>query len=199
MKKSIHILLIVFSFLVYTGQQAHSAATEWKFDPIHSNFYFDIDHTYATVRGFFEDYSGTFLFDPDNLKESKIVFKIKTKSINTNERKRDNHLRTEEFFDVKKYPLMTFESKKIKKAGGNKYLVDGDLTIKDVTKPIALYLTYSGMKENPLQPKETVAGFESRLTINRFDYHVGPGKYYKMGVVGKDVVILVSLEMVRKD
>ena len=199
MKKSIYMLLIVFSLLVFTGQQAHSAATEWKFDTIHSNFYFDIDHTYATVRGFFEDYSGTFHFDPDNPKGSKIVFKIETKSINTNERKRDNHLRNEDFFDVKNYPLITFESKKITKTGGNKYLVDGDLTIKDVTKPITLFLTYFGMKENPVRPGETIAGFETGLTIDRLEYKVGNGKFYKMGVVGKDVVILVSLEMVRQD
>jgi polyisoprenoid-binding protein YceI len=192
-------VFIVFSLLFFTGQQVQAAATEWNFDPIHSNFYFDVNHTYAAVRGFFENFSGTFLFDPDNLQESKMVFKIETKSINTNERKRDNHLRTEEFFDVKNYPGMTFTSKKITKAGGNKYLVDGDLTIKDVTRPITLYLTYFGMKENPLQPKETVAGFESRLTIDRLEYHVGTGKYYKMGVVGKDVVILLTLEMVRKD
>lgn len=199
MKKNSAVWFLVFSFLFLSGRPVQSAVTEWRLDPIHSNFYFDVNHTYATVRGFFEDYSGSFLFDPDNLEESKMVFKIETKSINTNERKRDNHLRTAEFFDVKKYPLMTFESKKITKAGGNKFLVDGDLTIKDVTRPITLYLTYYGMKKNPLQPKETIAGFESRLTIDRLDYHVGTGKYYEMGVVGKDVAILVTLEMVRND
>ena len=110
--------------LIFTGQQAHSAATEWKFDTIHSNFYFDIDHTYATVRGFFEDYSGTFRFDPNNLKESKIIFKINTKSINTNERKRDNHLRNEEFFDVKKYPLPS--EKEGQKSGIKRFLIVSD-------------------------------------------------------------------------
>ncbi len=198
MKKSIHILFSVLSLLFFSTLQVQAAATEWSFDKKHSNFYFDIEHTYSTVRGFFEDYSGTFHFDSGNLKESKIVFKIETKSINTNERKRDSHLRNEDFFDVKKYPLITFESKKITKAGGNKYLVDGNLTIKDVTKPITLFLTYFGMKENPLRPGETIAGFESRLTIDRLEYNVGNGKFYKMGVVGKDVVILVTLEMVRQ-
>lgn len=199
MKKNLCNLLIVLSVIFLGSQYAAAAATEWKLDPIHSNFYFDVDHTYATVRGYFKDFSGTFHFDADNLKESKMVFKIKTKSINTNERKRNNHLRTDEFFDVKKYPLITFVSKNIQHAGGDKYLVEGDLTIKDVTKAITLYLTYFGKKTNPLQPKETVAGFEAGLKINRFDYHVGPGKYYDMGVLGKDVNILITLEVLRSN
>jgi polyisoprenoid-binding protein YceI len=198
MKKSIQLVFVFFSFILFTGQQTQAAATVWKIDPIHSNFYFEIDHTYAVVRGYFKKFSGTFLFDENNLQESKIVFKIKAKSINTNERKRNSHLRTDEFLDVRKYPQIMFESKRIKHIGGNQYLVEGDLTIKDVTKTISFPLTFFGMKQNPLEPKEILAGFAARLTINRMNYHVGTGKFYEMGVVGKDVDILVTLEVNRK-
>lgn len=198
MKKSIKLFFILFSFIFLTGQNVQGEPTKWKIDPIHTNFYFAVDHTYAIVRGYFEDIAGTFLFDEKNLKESKIAFQIKAKSINTNERKRNNHLRTDEFLDVKKYPLIRFESKSIKHDKGNQYLVEGDLTIKDVTKTLTIPLTYLGMKQNPLEPKEMVAGFESHLTLNRLDYHVGTGKYYEMGVVGKDVDILVTIEVGRK-
>lgn len=199
MKKNFTLLFLVFSLLFIPGRPFQAAAAEWEFDPIHSNFYFEIDHTYATVRGFFEDFSGTFRFAPDNLEESRIIFKVRTKSIDTNQRKRDNHLRTDEFFNVKKYPLMVFESNKISKSGEAEYKVEGELTIKDVTRDVILDMNYLGMQDNPLEPGQTIAGFESRLTLDRFDYNVGTGRFYDMGVVGREVDILVTLEMVRQD
>ncbi|MFW5906465.1 MAG: YceI family protein, partial [Desulfobia sp.] len=92
-----------------------------------------------------------------------------------------------------------FKSREITKAGDSEYEIDGELTIKDVTRSVTLNLHYSGMQENPLEPGQTIAGFESRLTIDRFDYNVGTGKFYEMGVVGRDVDILITLEMVRED
>lgn len=198
MKKSLSILVVVFSLILIGGNQIHAAVPEWKFDPDHSRFYFTIDHIYSKVIGYFEDFSGTFYFDPDNLEKSKINIEIKAKSINTNIRKRDNHLRSDDFFEVKKYPLITFESKSISLKEGNQYDVQGDLTIKDVTKSLVLPLTYFGTRDNPLQKGEVVAGFETRFSLNRLDYHVGSGKFYQMGVVGKNVDITVSLEMLRQ-
>jgi polyisoprenoid-binding protein YceI len=197
MRKGLSILVIVISLMLMGGQQTQAAAPEWKFDPTHSRFYFNIDHIYAKVIGYFEDFSGIFYFAPDNLEESRIHIEIKAKSINTNIRKRDNHLRTDDFFAVKKYPLITFVSKRISHKEGNQYEVEGDLTIKDVTNSLVLPLTYFGTRDNPLQKGEVVAGFETRFTLNRLDYHVGSGKFYEMGVAGKDVDITVSLEMLR--
>jgi polyisoprenoid-binding protein YceI len=88
-------------------------------------------------------------------------------------------------------------SKRISHKEGNQYEVEGDLTIKDVTKSLVLPLTYFGTRDNPLQKGEVVAGFETRFTLNRLDYHVGSGKFHEMGVAGKDVDITVSLEMLR--
>jgi polyisoprenoid-binding protein YceI len=197
MKKNLIILVLVFSLVLLGGQQASAAATAWQFDTAHSRFYFTIDHIYAKVIGYFEDFSGTVHFDRDNLQESSFNIEIKTKSINTNIRKRDNHLRSDDFFEVKKYPLISFVSKGITHKGGDQYEVEGDFTMKDVTKTIVLPLTYFGARDNPLKEGQVVAGFETRLTVNRLDYHVGSGKFHQMGVAGKDVDITVSLEMVR--
>ena len=92
---------------------------------------------------------------------------------------------------------MTFKSSRVSHAGGNKYILEGKMTIKDVTKDMVLEFIYWGQKENPFKKKEMVAGFNSRLKINRLDYHVGDGKFYEMGVVGKDVDFLITLEMIR--
>jgi len=189
---------IMLIMLISTGlQYANAAEKEWKFDTTHSRFYFTVDHIFAKVIGFFEDFSGTFIFDPENLAESRIDIEIKAASINTNIRKRDDHLRSDDFFAVSKYPLIIFKSKRITHTGGDRYEVTGDFTIKDVTQEVVLDLKYFGTKDNPLKEGEIVGGFETGIIIDRLAYHVGSGKYYMMGVTGKDVAILVSLEMLR--
>ena len=197
MKNLIFILSFVFTMIFTVVQNAPAAAQEWDFDKAHSRIYFTVDHIFAKVIGLFEDYSGTFHFDADNLQESVIDIQIKAKSINTNIRKRDNHLRADDFFAVGKYPLITFKSRGITHKTGNQYEVEGDFTMKDVTKTLVLPLTYFGTKANPLKKGQLVAGFETKISIDRLDYHVGSGKFYQMGVAGKDIDILVSLEMLR--
>lgn len=197
MKKTICIP-VLFILLITGMQYAYSAEKAWNFDTAHSRFYFTVDHIFAKVIGFFEDYSGTFIFDPDNLAGSRIDIAIEAKSINTNIRKRDNHLRSDDFFAVRNYPLITFKSKRITHKEGDLYEVTGDFTIKDVTQEVVLEMKYFGTKDNPLKEGEVVAGFETRLSIDRLNYHVGTGKFYAMGVTGKDIMLLVSLEMLRE-
>ncbi len=192
------IISIIVSLLIFTADYASAEAPEWKFDTAHSRFYFDIDHIFVKVRGHFSDYSGKFFFSPANLNESSINIKIKTKSIDTGITKRDNHLRTGDFFDVKRYPLITFKSTEIVHKQGNMYLVSGNLTIKDVTRTVRLPMKYFGTTPNPFNPNEIVAGFVTRLTIDRFDFNVGSGKFYNMGVAGKDVHITIALEMLHE-
>jgi polyisoprenoid-binding protein YceI len=150
------------------------------------------------VRGQFEDYAGTFLFDPANLAQSKFDIDVKVKSVNTNNRKRDNHLRSDDFLSAGEYPVMTFRSTRIQALEGRRYSVEGKLTIKDVTKDVVVPFVFYGIKDNPFDKEQAVAGFEASFTIDRLEYHVGSGKFYEMGVVGKDVTITVSLEMIRK-
>ncbi|KPK36131.1 MAG: hypothetical protein AMK70_03440 [Nitrospira bacterium SG8_35_1] len=192
MKKTVLLLLFV---LVLGPLQA--AAQQWNLDTVHTNFYFDVKHTYATVRGQFMDFSGDVYFDPDNPGKSRFDFVIKVDSVDTKVGKRDTHLRSPDFFDTTKYPLMTFRSSKVTDGGDNTYIAEGKLTIKDVSRDVALEFVYHGQKDNPLKPGEIVAGLDARLTIDRLAYHVGDGKFYKMGVVGKDVDILLTLELLR--
>jgi polyisoprenoid-binding protein YceI len=189
------ILLMLLVFLVIGPERG--LAQQWQLDPVHTNFYFEIRHIYAAVRGQFTEFTGEVYFDPDNPAKSKFNFVIKVDSVDTKISKRDTHLRSPEFFDTGKYPLMTFTSSKVSYAGENKYIVEGILTIKDVSKDLALDFIYNGQKENPVKRGETVAGLDSRLTIDRLEYHVGDGKFYDLGVVGKDVDILITLEMLR--
>lgn len=193
MKRIIYLILS----LLLLGQ-THVMAQEWKIDPIHTGILFEVKHIYSTVRGHFPDFTGDVFFDPDNLEKSKFDFVVKVDSINTNNGKRDNHLRSDDFFSASKYPVMTFKSTRVSHAGGNKYVLEGKMTIKDVTKDMMLEFIYWGQKENPFKKNEIVAGFDTRFNINRLDFHVGDGKFYKAGVVGKDVDILITLEAFRK-
>ena len=197
MKKYIGSLLVVFSLVLLVGQPLHAAPPVWQIDKVHSGFFFDSKHIFSTVRGYFEDFSGEFRFSADNLAESTINFKVKVKSILTNSPKRDQHLRSPDFFDEKKYPYMTFTSSKITHDGGDKYSVAGTMTIKDVSTDFVLPMTYHGEKTNPSNPKQIVAGFNAELTINRLAYHVGDGRFYEMGLIQKEVDITISLEMIR--
>ena len=191
--KKIVLLLLFFIALA----PLHAAAQQWHLDTVHTNFFFDVKHTYATVRGQFMDFSGDVYFDPDNPEKGRFDFDIKVNSVDTKVGKRDTHLRSPDFFDAAKYPLITFKSARVASAGDNKYIVEGTLTIKDVSRDLALEFVYHGQKENPLKPGEIVAGLDTTLTIDRLEYHVGDGKFYKMGVVGKDVDILFTLELLR--
>lgn len=192
MKKIVLMLL----FLLALGP-FQALAQQWNIDQVHTNFYFDIKHTFSTVRGQFMGFTGDVFFDPNNPAKSKFDFVIKVDSVDTKVGKRDTHLRSPDFFDAAKYPVMTFKSSRVSQAGENKYKVEGTLTIKDVSKDIALEFVYHGQKENPLKKGEIVAGLDTKLTIDRLAYHVGDGKFYKMGVVGKDVDVLFTLELLR--
>lgn len=192
MKKTLYFLL----FLILMAP-VQVMAGNWQIDTAHSNFFFEVRHTYAAVRGQFGTFSGEVIFDPASIEKSRFDFTIQVASIDTRIAKRDTHLMTPDFFDEKKYPEITFRSNRVTKAEEDKYIVDGKLTIKNVTKDLSLVFNYHGQKENPLKPDEFVAGFDTNLSIDRLEYGVGDGKFYSMGVVGKDVDILVTLELLR--
>ena len=192
--KRILFALLLLSTLV----PLQASAQQWQLDAVHTNFFFAVKHTYATVRGQFMDFSGDVYFDPDNPAKSRFDFVIKVNSVDTKVSKRDTHLRSPDFFDAAKYPEITFKSSRISRGGDNIYIVEGTLTIKDVSRDLALEFVYHGQKENPLKAGEIVAGLDTTLTIDRLEYHVGDGKFYKMGIVGKDIDILFTVELLRE-
>ena len=189
-------LVFLFFFLVAIPCQAEGL--QWKIDPVHTNFYFEVRHTYAAVRGRFSDFAGEVFFDPDKPEKSRFAFVIKAASVDTRVVKRDTHLRSPDFFDAARYPLITFTSTRVLAAGPDRYIAEGTLSIKDVTRKVSLAFDYHGQRENPLKKGEIVAGLDTVLRINRLEYHVGDGRFYKMGVVGRDIDILVTLELLRE-
>jgi len=189
-------LFLVFLLLAGTTQ---AAGHRWQIDPAHSGIYFGVKHIYSTTNGFFEDFEGTVHFDPKDLEKSNFDFTVKVKSINTHNRKRDGHLRSDDFFSVGKYPDMTFKSTRIVHKEGNRYVVEGRLAVKDVVKNVGIPFVFFGSRAHPFNPKETVAGFEARFTIDRLAYHVGSGKFLKMGVVGRTVDIVILMEVTRSN
>lgn len=196
MKKAFLIFVLLFLLSLPTGR-AYAEIETWDIDKAHSGVYFDIRHTYATVRGQFEEYSGSVKFDPGHLNVGSVEFEVETKSVNTGIPNRDNHLRSDEFFAVNKHPLMTFRSTAVRQKEGNQYLLEGILTIKGITMKITVPMTYFGTRENPLKNGQQVSGFEARFSIDRLDFGVGPGKYANMGVIGKKVDILIALEVLK--
>jgi polyisoprenoid-binding protein YceI len=196
MKQVIKTMIFLVAAVLFSGF-AQAAPVEWNIDKAHSNFYFDIRHIFSTIRGGFDGFTGKINIDSDKPEASSVTFDIEVKSVNTGISQRDNHLRTKDFFDAGEYPLMKFKSTSVKKVEGNKYVMTGDFTIKDVTKTIEVPFTYLGVKDNPSKQGELVAGFDALFTIDRLAYNVGDGRFYKMGLIDKDVKIFISLELTK--
>ena len=193
MKKSLFALTL--AVLLLFGQNASAAARAWELDTDHSNVYFSIEHIYAKVQGRFAAIAATVHFDPANLKESRFDFEIKVDSIDTGINQRDDHLRSADFFASSDHPLITFTSNAVTAAGEGVYQVAGTLTVKGKSRDLVLPLTLAGVKDHPTTPGKQVAGFNGRLSVDRLALGVGDGKFYKMGLLGKDVDVLVTLEL----
>jgi polyisoprenoid-binding protein YceI len=160
----------------------------------HSNIYFSIDHIYSKVQGRFREVQTQIAFDPAHLDQSRFSFTIKVDSVDTGVPKRDKHLVSADFFDAGSFPLITFTSTAITETGNGVYNVAGTLTVKGETHDLTLPLTLNGIKDHPAASGKEVIGFNGRLTLDRLTLKVGTGKFYKMGLVGKDVDVLVTIE-----
>ncbi|MCF8026818.1 MAG: YceI family protein [Desulfobacteraceae bacterium] len=196
MKKLILPALLLFLAMASIGS-ARTQADGWQIDKAHSNIYFNIRHTFAVVRGQFDDFTGVVGFHPDRIEDGHVEFKADVASINTGIDQRDAHLRTADFFDAEKFAFMAFKSSRIRHVKDDQYILEGELTVKGVSKQVEIPFAYLGMRENPMDPKQMVAGFEADFHINRLDYNVGSGKFADMGVVGKTVDITVTIEMLK--
>ena len=192
------VILSVILSLLFVGQSAFGAARSWDMDKAHSNVFFSIDHIFSKVQGHFNEFSTVVNFDPANLQESKLVFEIKSASINTNIAKRDKHLQSADFFDAAKFPVIRFESTSITDAGNGVYDVVGKLTVKGAEYDLTLPLILAGIKDHPAAKGKEVVGFNGNLTLDRLAHKIGGGKFYEMGIVGKDVDVFVSLELLAK-
>jgi polyisoprenoid-binding protein YceI len=171
---------------------AASAAGTYKVDPVHSSNVFCIRHlNVANFYGRFDEAAGTFVLNDDATKDAFDVT-IKVASIDTHNDGRDKHLKSDAFFDVEKYPDITFKSTAVKKEGASALAVTGDLTLHGTTKPITTTVTLIG--SGPGMKGEFRAGFETTFTIKRSEYGVSA----LPGALGEDVKITVSVEGIRE-
>jgi polyisoprenoid-binding protein YceI len=175
------------------------AADTYNIDKVHSAAEFKIRHMVSQVGGKFDDFGGTVNFDKANPAASSVEFTIQTASIDTGTPDRDKHLRSADFFDVEKYPTLTFKSTKIT-PGSSKdtYNVTGNLTMHGVTKTVTLPVTFLGFVKDPWGNER--AGFELETTLNRKDYGIVWNQALDAGgyLLGEDVKIAVNLEAVKK-
>ena len=173
---------------------------EYLIDPAHSQVIFKVKHlAISTVTGSFDLFEGTYNFDEGNIANSSVQTKIVASSINTNEQDRDDHLKSEDFLDVEKYPNITFKSTKIKKGNNGNFEIVGDLTIHGVTKEVTLDATYEGHVPSDPWGKERTA-FVANGKINRKDFGMTWNKALELGgvVVGDEIKITLEVEGIRK-
>jgi polyisoprenoid-binding protein YceI len=178
---------------------ALASATVWKIDPDHSNIGFKVRHLMVSnVKGSFERNSGVVTINDQDITKSKVEVSIDTASVNTNVAKRDDHLRGPDFFDVAKYPTMTFVSKKVAKAGGGKLKVTGDLTLHGVTKEVVLAV--DALSKESKDPWGNLrSGTVATTKINRKDFGLAYNAVLETGgvAVGEEVAITLEIEMIK--
>ena len=184
-KLSLLLVLSLFSF-------ASFAQNKWNVDTYHSFLNFSVKHLgISYVDGRFDSYQGVFNGNPEDLTTGDFKFTVDLNSVNTAVSMRDDHLKSADFFDVAKYPTMSFESTSIEKIQGDKYALKGNLTIKGITKPVVFELVYGGLLADDGQGN-TKIGFQGVAQINRFDFDIA----YDPAAQGiaQDVEIQVNLE-----
>ena len=192
-------IIALLSTIIALALPALASATVWNIDPDHSNVGFKVRHLMVSnVKGSFDKHSGTVDINDKDITKSKVNVTIDTNSINTNVQKRDEHLRSAEFFDVAKFPTMTFASKKVAKNGKNRLMVTGDLTLHGVTREVVLAV--DGLSKESKDPWGNIRlGATASTSINRKDFGLVWNKTLETGgvAVGEEVNITLEIEMIK--
>ena len=171
------------------------AADTFKIDRAHSSIGFSVRHMgVSNVKGHFDEFAGSLMLDNGSIREASAT--IQVKSVNTGVERRDNHLRTADFFEADKYPEITFKTKKVEKSGDQTILI-GDFTMRGVTKELRLPVTLSGPVKDP--QGNTRIGLEAKTTVNRKDYGMKFNAVMETGglMVGDEVTIEINAEAVK--
>mgnify|MGYP000851052527 CR=1 FL=1 len=191
------LLLVSAAALVATPARLHAQAPTWKIDPVHSELTFRIRHYVTRVRGTFAKWDGSITADPASLAKGSVLVSIDSKSIDTNNEMRDNHLKSNDFFATDSFPALTFKSSRVE-LKGESLKVFGDLTIRGITKPVVLEGTYNGVTKD-MQGKERM-GFDASTKINRLDYKVAWNRAIEGGgvMLGDEVEINITVEAVKQ-
>jgi polyisoprenoid-binding protein YceI len=196
MKRLLLLAAVAATYAVSPSTAAAQAPT-WQIDATHSELSFRIRHYLTRVRGTFGKWSGSVTADPKALNQGSVAVTIDAKSIDTNDERRDNHLRSPDFFATDSFPTMAFKSSKVE-VKGESIKVYGDLTMRGITKPVVLEGTYNGVAKDA-QGKERI-GFEASTKINRLDHKVTWNRALEGGgaMLGDEVEISIQIEAVRQ-
>jgi polyisoprenoid-binding protein YceI len=171
------------------------AADSYKVDPVHSAVHFRVKHMdLGYIYGRFNKFSGSFTLDPTNPAKSSLEIKVEAASVDTNNDKRDEHLRKPDFFNVKEHPLISFKAKKFKKQGKNTFEVTGNLTLRGTTRPVTVKLEQVGSGKDPGGMFRT--GLEAVFTIKRSEFGMKAGLDKRM--IGDRIRIMVAVEGIRQ-
>ena len=171
-------------------------AGTWAIDPVHSSINFSVRHLMVSkVRGSFETFGGAVTVAEDGT--PSVSATIDVNSINTRNEQRDAHVRSADFFDAEHYPTATFVSTAVR-PDGDDYVVDGDFTLKGVTKPVSLKLEFNGV--NPGMGQGAVAGFEASVVLNRKDFGIDIDMPLETGgtVVGDKITVTLEIEALKQ-
>lgn len=189
-KTLIHALSLA---LLLPALSAVAAAEVYKVDRDHSGVNFTIRHFVTNVPGRFKDFDGAIKYDKQNPAASTVSFTIQAASIDTDNSDRDNHLRGEDFFDVQKFPTITFSSTSVKAVDADTLEVTGDLTMHGVTRKITVPVEVLGSMKTPQGEK---AGFETTFKVDRKEYGITWNRALDAGgaILGDDVKITISVE-----
>jgi polyisoprenoid-binding protein YceI len=175
---------------------AIATTTTYSIDKAHSEVTFQVRHLLTRVRGRFSDFNGTIEYDEENPERSWVNLEVRAASIDTNERDRDAHLRSADFFDVEKIPALTFRSTDIQRKGDDTFVVTGDLTIHGATRSVSFDVSLLGKAKDPWG-NERIA-FEADATVNRKDFGLTWNAALETGglLVGDEVKITLSVQAV---
>ncbi|CAN5609378.1 YceI family protein [soil metagenome] len=174
-----------------------SRVSTWQIDRAHSELTFRVRHLVSRVRGSFDDWSGSVVADPNSLANGSVQVAIKTASIDTNHERRDNHLRSDDFFDAASHPEITFRSNRVE-VNGESIRIHGDLTMRGVTRPVVLEGSYLGTTRDG-QGRQRM-GFEAETRVNRQDFGVSWNNMAEGGgvVLGDEVTISIVVAAVQQ-
>lgn len=191
MKKIATILSALFVLTAFT-----TTGDTWKNDKPHSQLAFTITHLgISDVSGTFNDFDVNVTTSKKDFSDAAFDLTAKTASIDTRVEQRNNHLKSADFFDVAKFPEMTFKSTSLQKNGKDKYKLSGNLTLHGITKPVTMNLKYRGVTQNPMS-KATTVGFQLDGVIKRSDFNVGPG--FRAPMLSDEVRIKADGEFIQK-
>jgi polyisoprenoid-binding protein YceI len=177
---------------------ADSTKTIWEIDPAHSEIQFRAKHlVISTVTGGFHSFEGKVETEDDDFENAKVTFSADVDSISTNKEQRDNHLKSDDFFNAEDYPQLTFASTSVKKTGDQQYKMTGDLTIRDITREIELNVMHGGTVTD--QNGDTKAGFEIEGSLKRKEFGLRWDEVTEAGnvIVGDKIKLLLNVEVVK--